>query len=405
MSSSLSAFPEPTEGAGTRPRYELADILRLHGEEYRARHPLPLHVHRVLHAIENCRTAALGGHEEVCEGCGVIRISYNSCRDRHCPKCQGLERVRWVEARKRELLPVPYFHTVFTLPHEFNSWVAWNEGLIYDLLFRTVAETLQEFAARHWGGWLGLTSVLHTWGQSLEQHIHLHCIVPGCALEFDGEGVKRCPRRTWLFPVRALSRVFRGKYLEELARLDQKGALQAPPGQDFASLREAVREQEWVVYAKPPFAGPETVVEYLGRYSHRVAISNRRILGMEEGTVAFQWKDYRDEGKKKVMRLSAEEFLRRFIHHILPPRFVRIRHHGLLACGHRAERLNRARALLELPPVAAVERIPYDQLLQELTGQDIHRCPHCGGRLRVFREFLPRRFPSRHDPPLLSRAA
>ena len=397
--------PSPFNVPLVRPRYEVADVLRNYGDDYRAHHSLPIHVHRVLNAIQNCRTAALGGHVERCNDCGELQISYNSCRDRHCPKCQGLERVRWVEARKEELLPIPYFHTVFTLPHEINLWASWNEEIIYDLLFKTASSTLQEFAALHWNGELGLTAVLHTHGQTLEHHIHLHCIVPGGALSFDGQTFKPCPDRLWLFPIKALSRVFREKYLSELQRLHENRTLITPPGQDFQMLCEALRKHEWVVYAKPPFSGPETVIEYLGRYTHRVAISNSRILDIADGKVTFTWKDYKDDSKIKVMTLSADEFIRRFIIHILPLRFVRIRHYGLLSCGHRAKKLNYVRALLNLPPVVHTEREPYDELLERLTGENIHICPHCGGHLQHYRDLLPHLSFSFHDPPILRKAA
>ena len=285
--------------------------------------------------------------------------------------------------------------------------MAWNDKLILDLLFATATDTLKEFAARHWKGELGITAVLHTWGQVLERHIHLHCIVPGGALTFDGAQFKRCPRRNWLFPVKALSKVFRGKFLEALERAHATGDLKTPPGTHFAALRKALRKHEWVVYAKPPFGGPQQVIDYLGRYTHRIAISNHRILDLADGKVTFSWKDYKDGAKIKEMTLDAEEFIRRFTLHILPPRFTRIRHYGLLACGHRATKLNRAKALLGLAPVTAKkEREPYDVLLERLTGKDIHICPSCGGRLQRHQELQPTVGASRgHDPPVLREAA
>jgi hypothetical protein len=285
MASPFLSSPTPHHRAGhthsgskQRPTFEVGDILRAHLPDSLHEHSHPLHVHKVLSAIQNCRTAALGGHIDYCTDCGTLYNSYNSCRDRHCPKCQGLEKARWIEARKDELLPVPYFHTVFTLPHAINDWVGWNDKLIYDLLFASATDTLQAFAARHWNGTLGITAVLHTWGQTMERHIHLHCIVPGGALTFDGEQFKPCPHRDWLFPVKALSKVFRGNYLERLEHAHTTGELKTPPGTHFAALRKALREHDWVVYAKPPFGGPQQIIDYLGRYTHRIAISNHRIL-------------------------------------------------------------------------------------------------------------------------------
>lgn len=394
-------------GSNPRPKFEVADILRAQLPEYLHNHSHPLHVHKVLGAIQNCRTAVLGGHIDYCTDCGLLRNSYNSCRDRNCPKCQGLEKERWIEARKDELLPVPYFHTVFTLPHAINDWVGWNDKLIYELLFASATDTLQAFAARHWNGTLGITAVLHTWGQTMERHSHLHCIVPGGALTFDGEQFKPCPRRDWLFPVKALSKVFRGNYLERLERAHATGELKTPPGTHFAALRKALREHDWVVYAKPPFGGPQQIIDYLGRYTHRIAISNHRILNLADGNVTFTWKDYKDGAKTKAMTLDANEFIRRFTLHILPPRFTRIRHYGLLACGHRATKLHRAKALLGLAPVTTNQaREPYDVLLQRLTGKDIHVCPSCGGRLQRHRDLAPTIGPARgHDPPLAREAA
>jgi len=395
----------PMAPGDPRPRYEIADILRNYGGEYRARHPLPPHVHRVLNAIQTCRTAVLGGHVERCDGCGAERVSYNSCRDRHCPKCQRLEQARWVEARQEEVLPVPYFHTVFTLPHDLNPWAVWNPEHIYDLLFHSAAETLQDFAQRHWQGQLGLTAVLHTWGQNTEHHIHLHCIVPGGALSADGERFTRCPRRDWLFPVEGLSRVFREHYCRGLHCLHDSGRLVALPGHDVTALLAALGRPAWVVYAKPPFAGADQVIDYLSRYTHRVVIANSRLVDIAQGRVSFTWKDYRDASRLKVMTLSAEEFLRRFILHILPPHFVRIRYYGLLACGQRRARLNQARRLLQLPPVATRARLPYDEFLRRLTGRDITRCPQCGGQLRRERALVPAPVTSRHDPPVMGDAA
>jgi putative transposase/transposase-like zinc-binding protein len=303
-------------------------------------------------AIERCRTAALGGHLDECDACGYQRISYNSCRNRHCPKCQASARLRWVEAQKQALLPVEYFHVVFTLPDALNALLRWNQRMMLNLLFKAVSQTLLEFADRHLGGAPGITAVLHTWGQSMSEHPHLHCIVTGGALSKDESRWTSC-RRGYLFPVRALSQVFRGKYCNFLRRAFEHGRLrgaEALPmlasGESFLRYLHELKQQAWVVYAKRPFAGPEQVIEYIGRSTHRVAISNQRIVALESNTVSFRWKDYRDGGRVKVMTLSAQEFIRRFLLHVLPPEFVRLRHYGVLANGRRKSKLARCRELL-----------------------------------------------------------
>src|SRR2546428_2461491 len=339
-----------------------------------------------MQAIEACRTAALCGHRETCDTCGAERIAYNSCRNRHCPKCQTLAKERWLAARRAELLPVEYFHVVFTLPHALNALAQGNPRVIYTLLFRAVAATLTTFGRdpRHLGGDLGGTAILHTWGQNLFQHIHLHCVVTGGALAPDGARWIAAPPG-FLFPVRALAKVFRGKYLDALRRAFAKGALRfagslAPLAEPaaFATWLDQLRRPDWVVYAKRPFAGPAQVLEYLGRYTHRVALSNDRLLSLDDGIVRFRWKDYADGDRLKVMALAAEEFIRRFLLHVVPDGFVRIRHFGLLANRTRRATLARCRELLAAPAApAAPRREPAQALMLRLTGLDIARCAVC----------------------------
>ncbi len=356
---------------------ELADIVRLHGGDVRRKQTLASVQLRALRAIETCRTPALGGHRETCDRCGVSRAVYHSCRNRHCPKCQILAKERWIEARRAELLPVPYFHVVFTLPHELNRVAQYRPRVIYNLLFAAAAQTLQTFGRdpKHLGGEIGVTAILHTWGQNLGQHIHLHCLVTGGVLTEDGsQWIPSHPR--YLFPVRALSPVFRAKFLAGLERAFEKGLL---PREDIdaRSLVTTLRDKPWVVYAKRPFAGPESVLQYLGRYTHRIAISNDRILGLRDGRVRFRWRDYRDDNRNKVMTLPAEEFLRRFLLHVWPSGFMRIRHFGLLANRHRKDKLERCRALLAVPP--PLEKAPESvaALVERLTGKDLTLCPFC----------------------------
>ncbi len=384
---------------------ELADIVRAHGATYRQTHPLSRAQRRALRAIETCRTAALGGHRETCDTCGAVQISYNSCRNRHCPKCQTLAKERWLEARRAELLPVEYFHLVFTLPHTLNPLAQGNPRVIYTLLFHAVADTLTTFARdpRHLGGDLGATAILHTWGQNLSQHVHLHCIVTGGALASDGSRwISASPR--FLFPVEALADVFRGKLLDALRRaytadeLVFAGSL-APLAEPraFAAWLASLRHPDWVVYAKRPFAGPAQVLEYLGRYTHRVALSNDRILSLDAGRVRFRWKDYADGARVKVMDLEAAEFLRRFLLHVVPDGFVRIRHFGLLANRTRTAKLARCRELLAQAPAPAERPVESVQaLMLRLTGLDIERCALCHrGQLHVVEIFPPTPRPPR----------
>jgi hypothetical protein len=372
-------------------RLEVADILRRHGEAYRQAHDghLGRVERRTMSAIELCRTAELGGHVEGCRSCGAIRVAYNSCRNRHCPKCQGQACRDWLAARQDELLPVPYFHVVFTLPAEIAAIAFHNKTALYTILFKTAAETLRTIAAdpRHLGAEIGLIAVLHSWGQTLTYHPHLHCIVPGGGVSPDGTRWISC-RPGFFLPVRVLSRLFRRRFLEELRVAHDAGWLGffgdlahlAKPDA-FARLLAEVRRLEWVVYAKPPFGGPQQVLAYLGRYTHRVAIANSRLVSMADDRVAFRWRDYRHDGRTKVMTLDAHEFIRRFLLHTLPDGFHRIRHYGFLANGHRAPKLGLCRRLLasqqqnNLEPTAESAAVAAERLA--LT----HRCPCCGGEM------------------------
>jgi Putative transposase/Transposase zinc-binding domain len=372
-------------GAARAPRVELADIVRAHGAAYQRAQPLCRAQRRALRAIAACRTAVLGGHRAVCAACGAERITYNSCQNRHCPKCQRLATERWLAARRAEALPIPYFHVVFTLPHALNPLAQSHPRLLYRLLFQAAASTLTRFGRdpRHLGGDLGVTAVLHTWGQTLTQHVHVHCVVTGGALALDG--TRWLPARPgFLFPVRALAKVFRGRYLASLQRAFDRGDLHltgglAPLGEPaaFTAWLAALRRQAWVVYCKPPFAGPEHVLAYLGRYTHRVALSNDRLLALAESRVRFRWRDYADGDRVKVMDLDVAEFLRRFLLHVVPDGFVRIRHFGVLANRRRAAALAQCRALLAQPPPPVVPPESARALMLRVTGVDIARCPRC----------------------------
>jgi hypothetical protein len=375
---------------------DVAHILRLYGEAFRQKHRL-CHVQlQAMRAIEDCRTAVLGGHVYRCDECGTEKICYNSCRNRHCPKCQSLEKERWLEQRRQELLPVPYFHVVFTLPEELNLLALGNPEVIYDLLFHCASETLIEIAAdpKHLGGRLGFLAILHTWSQTLGLHPHLHCIVPGGGPSLDGKQWVTSAER-FLLPVRVLSPVFRGKFLAGLKRLYEEGRLSLSGGAEelrdpsvFRNLLDRLYRKAWWVYSKPPFGGPEPVLKYLARYTHRVALSNHRLVRLADDQVTFTYKDYTQGGRGRQMTLPAEEFLRRFLLHILPYRFVRIRYYGFLAHRHRDSELERCRALLgaAAPVPAAEEREDWQAVFLRVTGQDPTRCEHCGGHLRLVRE-------------------
>ena len=380
----MCAVPSGTAVARVA-RLELADIVRTHGEAYQRTHRLVPVQHRALRAIASCRTAALGGHRETCDHCGAVRVSYNSCRNRHCPKCQTLTQARWLAARKADLLPIPYFHVVFTLPHDLNALAQGNPRVIYALLFRAAADTLLTFGRdpRHLGGTIGITAILHTWGQTLTQHPHLHCLVTGGALAADGSRWIS-GRSSFLFPVRAVSTVFRAKYLAGLQRAGDAGELTFAGGtaaladrRAFSGFLGGLRTVNWIVYAKRPFAGPAQVLEYLGRYTHRVALSNNRLVDHGDGRVRFRWRDYADHDRVKIMTLQVDEFLRRFLLHVVPRGFMRIRHFGLLANRTRRDRVRQCRHLLGQPPTEEAPPESSDALLLRLTGVDLTRCPVC----------------------------
>jgi hypothetical protein len=382
-----------------RPKLEVADILRRYGATYRDEHETSLSAaqRRVMRAITACRTAALGGHVEACDSCEHQRIAYNSCANRHCPKCQSLARAQWIEQRQADLLDTQYFHVVFTLPEEVAAIAYQNKGVVYNLLFAATAETLRTIAAdpKHLGAEIGFFAVLHTWGQNLMHHPHLHCVVPGGGLSADGQQWTAC-RPGFFLPVRVLSRFFRRRFLEMLQQAFDRGELEffsalQKLGERGAFRRylDPLRDKEWVVYAKAPFAGPQQVLDYVGRYTHRVAISNNRLLNIEDGQVAFRWKDYRDYSAKKTMTLEAGEFIRRFLLHVLPQGLQRIRYYGLLGNRHREEKLAKCRQLLDMAPKSPADSkveapTDYRDRYEALTGVSLHQCPVCRqGRMLV----------------------
>ena len=376
-----------------RPALTVGEVFRRYGDAFRAQVGTVLSTaqSRVMTAIEQCRTAALGGHVEQCDHCGHRRVWYNSCRNRHCPTCQSLARAEWLERRRADLLPTEYFHVVFTVPPAVAEIAIQNKAVVYGLLFRTIADTLRTIAAdpRHLGAEIGFFAVLHTWGQTLVHHPHLHCVIPGGGLANDGSGWVAC-RPGFFLPVRVLSRYFRRVLLAaledafEAGQLHFTGRLQplADPRRFAEHLRPA-RKTEWVVYAKRPFAGPEQVLDYLGRYTHRIAISNQRLRSLDDGSVRFRYTDYRRNGasRHKTMTLAAAEFIRRMLLHVLPPGFHRIRYYGFLANRAREQKLAECRRLLDTPPPAPAEtdreNADYRDRFEALTGRSLRQCPHC----------------------------
>jgi hypothetical protein len=391
---------------------EVADIFRQHGTAYRSSHRLPRNHLRVMRAIESCRTATLGGHKDKCDHCGHLEISYNSCRNRHCPKCQTLAKEKWIEARGEDLLPIEYFHVVFTIPSELNLLVSMNRKVMYDLLFRSVSETIIELAndPKHLGAKPGVIGILHTWGQNLMDHPHIHCIVTGGGLSSDGSRWVSC-RKGFFLPVKVMSALFRGKFLDHLKHCFKSGDL-AFPGSishlkesgTFDTFRKQFYEKKWVVYCKPPFGGPEGVLKYLGRYTHRIAISNNRILNIQDGKVFFRWRDYSDGNRQKTMTLQTNEFIRRFLLHVLPDRFVRIRHFGLLANRNRKEAITLCREILGAEKTITKDndkKETWQEQLFRITGIDVNTCPVCKkGRMCRVELLLPYKC---NSPPELMR--
>jgi hypothetical protein len=392
----------------SRPVLEVADIFRGHGPAWRRANVghVSLGQLKVMSAIESCRTAALGGHVERCEDCAHTRIAYNSCRNRHCPKCQGAAAKRWLAEREAELLPVPYYHVVFTLPASISNIAYQNKAVIYDLLFRASAETLTAIAAdpKHLGARIGITSVLHTWGSAMTHHPHVHIIVPGGGLSLDGNSWVSC-RPGFFLPVRVLSRLFRRLFLEMLVAAHTAGRLRFFGDHARLAKREAftaylapARKAEWVVYAKRPFGGPEAVLAYLSRYTHRVAISNSRLIAFDGKAVTFKWKDYRAKGhdRAKIMTLASDEFIRRFLIHVLPRGFHRIRHYGLFASAGRAENIAQARELLYVPKL---QSNPTDADTVDESSTLAHPCPCCGGHMIIIETFKRGSTPHYRQPP------
>jgi len=396
-----------------RPKLEVAEVFRRYGAAYRQQHAgsLSRGQRRVMSAIELCRTAALGGHLEECDCCGHQRPAYHSCRNRHCPKCQSLARAQWLEDRQAELLPVEYFHVVFTVPEEIAALAYQNKEVVYGILFRATAETLRTLAAdpQHLGAEIGFFAVLHSWGQNLLHHPHLHCVVPGGGLAPDGKRWIAC-RPGFFLPVNVLSCLFRRLFLDYLQAAFEQGQrhffsslerLRDPHA--FAHYLAPLRQIDWVVHAKPPFGGPEQVLNYLGRYTHRVAISNNRLLDIEDGKITFRWKDYRHNDRPRVMTLEADEFIRRFLLHVLPDGFQRIRHYGFLAHRYRKAKLALCRQLLGVALTAVVKRQDqpdYRDLYEKLTGRSLRDCPVCHAGHMVVIASLPA---SGRPPPLGNR--
>jgi hypothetical protein len=390
---------------------EVGDIFRQYGPAYRESYPLGWQSLKAMSAIENCRTAALGGHVDECDECGDKRISYDSCSNRHCPKCQGLVREKWLAARQKEVLPVTYFHVVLTLPRELNSIALLNQKVVYDLLFKAGSETLMQLGEdpKHLGAEIGIIAVLHTWGQNLLDHPHLHCIVPGGGLSDDGQ--------RWLYPkkskknkkffvhVHVIGDLFKKKFLAYLKQAYRKGELKfvgktqyLRVAAEFQNLVDDLYQIRWVTYCKPPFGGPAKALEYLARYSNKVAISNHRIVKLQERKVTFKWHDYRDD-KEKLLPLDAFEFIRRFLLHVLPFQYMRIRYYGLFSNRKRKEKIQRCQQILGMPDGVqdeSMETKSWQDWFFERTGLDLRVCPSCGKGRMVRREIIQ---PAPHGPP------
>jgi hypothetical protein len=395
------AVPSMQAAAARTHRPELADIFRSYAKAYQATYAMSPAQQAVMRDIMQCRTAQLGGHLEACQSCGLTRPVYNSCRNRHCSKCQALDQAKWRATQQALLLPIPYFHIVFTLPHELTALLHANRRFLYGCLFQTAMDTLKQFARdpKHLAAELGVTAILHTWGQTLAEHVHLHCIVTGGGLSHDGKRWISSRTHRFLFPVRALGKMFRGKFLAQLTKAHDNDQLCSTPQSaslhnplEWQRLLCRLRSKKWVVYAKPPVAGPEQVLNYLARYTHRIAISNERILEVKDGMVSFRYKDYNHANAIKVMTLPALEFIRRVLLHVLPPGFMRVRHYGLLANRQRADKLQRCRELLgsNPPPAQPSSKESLADRVRRLMGIDISRCPACGGGpMRVVATLAP----------------
>lgn len=383
-----------------RPVAELSDVIRRYGEDFIEKFQ-PLGYHKgVLHALSVCRTAELGGHVERCDDCGYIRISYNSCRNRHCNKCQQVNKERWIMAREADLLPVGYFHVVFTLPDCLNPLCHQHPKALYDLLFRSVRDTLFAFSSdpRHLGAEIGYISVLHTWGQTLTLHPHLHCIIPAGGITVKGTWKQARGNGNFLFPVKALSKVFRGKFRDGLLQKAKDAGFEVS-----SDLLRKMHRSNWVVYAKEPFAGPKQVIEYLGRYSHRVAISNHRLISVDDGKVTFRYKDYRHGNKQKLMTLEAVEFLRRFCLHILPSRFVKIRHYGFLSSRRKATELAALQGKevnISTAETTPAPKLTWQEVCRQRLNYDPELCPCCqSGHMKTIETILPRSPPTAINIP------
>lgn len=377
-----------------RPRYEVAGIIRDYGDGFRDKHRLCSQQLKTLRALEVCRTAALGGHIERCdnEQCGHERISYNSCRNRHCPKCQATDRERWILARQRQLLNCTYFHVVFTVPEELNVYFIRYPREMYNLLFQASKDTLMQFGEdpKHLGAQLGITAVLHTWGQNLSLHPHVHMIVPGGGIDRKGNWKVAKSEGKYLFPIAQLRKVYRGKFMSYFLQLIKDKGVVFP-----TALRRKLYDKKWVVYAKQPFLNAKSVIEYLGRYSHKVAITNHRIVNVEDGRVTFKWKDYRHGEVTKLMTLKAEEFLRRFCLHILPFRFAKIRHYGFLA-SRNSQKLRMEQLKQGTLPLQSDKNPDYKEIARNQLGIDLEQCPCCKtGKMKTIAQFGAHAPPSR----------
>lgn len=381
----------------------LQEVMMLHGDEYLRTRNLPLNIHKTLAAIKFCRTATLGGHVYQCDNCGQTKISYNSCRNRHCPKCQSYAKELWIYERRKSLLLTHYFHVVFTIPEELNSLVLFNQKELYSVFFKAVSETLLELGKdkTYLGADIGFTTLLHTWGQNLMNHPHIHCIIPGGGLNSsESKWVKS--KKKFFIPVKVLSRKFRGKFLYYLNELYLSDKLKFPPNISelssrsmFGQFKNSLYEKEWIVYSKPPFGGAEHVLQYLSRYTHRVAISDNRIIKVDNNSVIFKWRDYKDNNKEKIMSLNPQEFIRRFTMHILPDRFVKIRHYGILGNRNKKLKLKRCLEIFRVKPKED-DNLSSAELFFKITGIKIRMCKICEKGNLIRKDKL---MPLRYSPP------